>query len=74
MLVVGGFVYAGTSTVFDDVLLFDESTSALELVGHLPRGRSGHHAVTLPSGDVLVVGGFGAFAEEPDALLLHVVP
>lgn len=67
VLAIGGFDYPGTSVLYDEVFLFDGETG-YQAIGALPLGRAGHVAVALPSGDVVVVGGYGVLGET-DAVL-----
>jgi hypothetical protein len=67
VLAIGGFDYPGTAVLYDEVFVFDQERG-YEAIGALPLGRAGHVAVALPSGDVVVVGGYGALGET-DAVL-----
>jgi hypothetical protein len=72
VIALGGFVYDGTAVLHDEILHVDVAAGTMTPIGTLPLGRAAHRAVTLPDGDVLVVGGYGAFGEMPQALRLHV--
>jgi large repetitive protein len=74
VLAIGGFSFSGSASLYDEVLHFDVAAGTLTTIGNLPLGRAAHRAVTLPDGDVLVVGGYGAFGEITEALRVHVAP
>lgn len=74
VIALGGFVYDGSAILFDEILHFDVAAGTVTPIGELPLGRAAHRAVTLPDGDVLIVGGYGAFGETSEVLRVHVAP
>ena len=60
VLVVGGFREEGTREVaIADAELYDPTTNTFAPTGKLNEARSGHTATALPTGEVLIVGGWG---------------
>ncbi len=61
VLVAGGWLVnpANTFTIFDSAEVFDPSTGSFSLTLPMSTARAAHFAALLPSGAVLVGGGFG---------------
>ena len=60
VLIAGGFRTEGTNEIaIASAELYDPATDAFQEIGPMTEPRSGHTATLLPSGEVLVVGGWG---------------
>lgn len=65
VLVTGGCVIDGCGEATDTSEVFDPATGAFALAAAMTTPRSGHSATQLPSGDVLLVGGYAAEGQPP---------
>ena len=72
VLLAGGMERAeGAELNTDTAELFDPQTNTCRPVGRMGARRAGHTATLLPSGDVLIVGGFDEGAMLDSAELFH---
>ncbi|MCY1081722.1 Kelch repeat-containing protein [Archangium lansingense] len=70
VLVVGGYATIASNYVSTErAELYDPATSTWSPVAGMSRGRADHTATLLPSGKVLVVGGYGGMSSQYDAEL-----
>lgn len=60
VLIAGGFRTAGTNEIaIASAELYDPATDTFQAISPMTEPRSGHTATLLPSGEVLIVGGWG---------------
>lgn len=65
VLVTGGCVIDGCGEATDTSEVFDPAAGTFALTATMTTPRSGHSATQLPSGDVLLVGGYAAEGQPP---------
>ncbi len=58
VLIAGGFIDTGFGTTTNSAELYDPDTGTWSITGNLNQGRAYHTATLLPTGQVLVAGGF----------------
>lgn len=72
VLIAGGFRTEGTREIaIADAELYDPTADQFAPIAPMTEPRSGHTATLLPSGDVLIVGGWGAQGRTAGAELYH---
>jgi Galactose oxidase, central domain/Kelch motif len=65
VLVTGGCVIDGCGEATDTSEVFDPATGSFSLAATMTTPRSGHSATQLPTGDVLLVGGYAGEGQPP---------
>jgi Galactose oxidase, central domain len=65
VLVTGGCVIDGCGEATDTSEIFDPATGGFTLAATMTTPRSGHSATRLPTGDVLLVGGYPGEGQPP---------